>query len=608
MAILLSVSKLSKHVGDKSLFEGLSFGIFEKEKIGLIGPNGSGKSTLLGLLARTNEPDEGEVVYKKNLGLSFVPQIDKHPAELSIIEHSCNKIQELLKNSRADAEVLAAIYLSITGFEDTEVKISNLSGGWLKRLSLAIAIAAEPELLILDEPTNHMDWDGILWLESFLKSFKQSFILVSHDRSLLQNTTGRTIEINPAFKDGFLSYDLGYNDFLEKKTEYLEAQQNLQSSMANKARRETDWLRAGVKARTTKSRSRINEAHQLIDDLSTLNTKNTSAQSKVSLEIDSTGRKTKKLIELKNLSVGYKEKNLIENLSLTLGPKQCYGLLGHNGSGKTSLLKTLSNELTPLKGSVYTADDLKIVYFEQKRSDLPQEESLVEYLGSGSDYVVFKDQSVHVASYASRFLFSSDRLNMPIKKMSGGEQARLLIAKLFLKPADVLILDEPTNDLDIKTISILEDIITNFNGLVLLVSHDRSFLRSVCTHYLALDGCGAAVFYADVDQWLKSSTKQSKKERSKSPAKEHDSEVNPPLAKPKVKLSYKDKKFLEDVEAIILTEEEKLSALNSNLEASVSSGDSGKIQALSVSISAQQTKVDEFYEKWDRLNSLKEGN
>lgn len=602
MAILLSVNKLSKNVGAKSLFEELSFGVDEREKIGLIGPNGSGKSTLLSLLAKIDEADEGEVTYKRNLNLSFVPQIDNHPEELSIIEHSTNKVQEKLNNSRDEAEIFAATYLSITGFEDTEAKISTLSGGWLKRLSLAIAIATEPELLILDEPTNHMDWDGILWLEGFLKTFKQSFILVSHDRSLLENTTNRIIEINPAFQNGFLSYDLGYSEYLEKKAEYLEAQQNLQSSMANKARRETEWLRAGVKARTTKSRSRMNEAHQLIDDLSSLNTKNMSAHAKVSLEIDATGRKTKKLIELKNLSVGYGQENLIDDLSLILGPKQCFGLLGHNGSGKTSLLKTLSGELSPTGGSVYTANDLKIVYFEQKRSDLPQEESLVQYLGSGSDYVTFKDQSIHVASYASKFLFASDRLNMPIKKMSGGEQARLLIAKLFLSPADVLILDEPTNDLDIKTISILEDIITSFKGLILLVSHDRSFLSSVCTHYLALDGCGEAVFYADVAQWLKASMGGNKKNIIANSKSESTSQP-----KTKVKLSYKDKKFLEDIEGIILTEEESMSKFNADLESIVSSGDSGKIQELSIVISNQQAKIDKLYERWDKLNAQKEG-
>ncbi len=602
MAILLSANKLSKSVGDKTLFDELSFGVFEREKIGLIGPNGSGKSTLLKILSKVEVEDNGEITYKKNLALAFVPQTDSHPKELQIFTHTSQKIAEHTKCSMDEAEVLASTYLSITGFEDTSAAISTLSGGWLKRLSLAIAIATEPELLILDEPTNHMDWDGVLWLEGFLKSFKQSFILVSHDRSLLENTTNRTIEINPAFQDGFLSYNLGYSAFLNKKDEYLKNQQTLQASMANKARRETDWLRAGVKARTTKSRSRINEAHDLIADLSELNAKNQSVNSKVSLEIDSTGRKTKKLIELTNLSVGYEGLNLIEDLSLTMSPKQCFGLLGHNGSGKTSFLKTLNGELKATGGNIKTADDLKIVYFEQKRSDLPQEESLAEFLGDGSDYVVFKDNSVHVASYASRFLFSADRLNIPIKKLSGGEQARLLIAKLFLQPADVLILDEPTNDLDIKTISILEDIILSFNGLVLLVSHDRLFLRSVCTHYLALDGKGEAVFYADVDQWLKATLSPSKPSKISPPVEEIKKSK-----KPSVKLSYKDKKFLEDAENIILEEEDKLSDLNTLIEQAVSSGDSTQIQELSVQVSKKQEEVEALYERWDSLNKIKEG-
>ncbi|MGH1467530.1 MAG: ABC-F family ATP-binding cassette domain-containing protein [Bdellovibrionales bacterium] len=602
MGTLLSANKLSKSVGDKTLFDELSFGVFEREKIGLIGPNGSGKSTLLKILSKTEVEDSGEITYKKNLALAFVPQTDSHPKDLQILHHTSQKVAEHTKCSVDEAEVLASTYLSITGFEDTNAKISTLSGGWLKRLSLAIAIATEPELLILDEPTNHMDWDGVLWLEGFLKSFKQSFILVSHDRSLLENTTNRTIEINPAFQDGFLSYNLGYTAFLDKKDEHLKNQQTLQASMANKARRETDWLRAGVKARTTKSRSRINEAHELIADLSDLNAKNQSVKSKVSLEIDSTGRKTKKLVELKNLCVGYENLNLIEDLSLTMGPKQCFGLLGHNGSGKTSFLKTLNGELKATGGSIKTADDLKIVYFEQKRSDLPQEESLAEFLGDGSDYVIFKESSVHVASYASRFLFSADRLNIPIKKLSGGEQARLLIAKLFLQPADVLILDEPTNDLDIKTISILEDIILSFNGLALLVSHDRFFLRSVCTHYLALDGKGEAIFYADVGQWLKATLSSSKATKTDSPVSEAKK-----IKKPSAKLSYKDKKFLEDAENIILEEEDKLTDLNTLIENAVSAGDSSQIQELSVQISKKQEEVEALYTRWDSLNKIKEG-
>lgn len=600
MSILVSVNKIFKSVGDKSLFDELSFGVFEREKIGLIGPNGSGKSTLLKLLAKIETEDSGEVTYKKHLSLSFIPQVDVHPKDLSVLEYSSQQIAKATNISKEEAEILATTYLSITGFDDTNLNTSSLSGGWLKRLSIAIAIASEPELLILDEPTNHMDWDGVLWLEGFLKSFKQSFILVSHDRSLLENTTNRTIEINPAFKNGFLSYNLGYNDFSEKKDEYIANQQSLQASMANKARRETEWLKASVKARNTKSRSRINKAHELIADLSSLNSKNLNVKSKVTLEIDSTGRQTKKLLELKNLSVGYKDLNLIEDLSLTLEPHQCYGLLGHNGSGKTSFLKTLSGELDSTGGSIKTANDLKIVYFEQKRSDLPQDESLTDYLGEGSDYVVFKDSSVHVASYASRFLFSSDHLNTPIKKLSGGEQARLLIAKIFLKPADVLILDEPTNNLDIKTISTLEEIILNFNGLVLLVSHDRSFLSSICTHYLALDGKGAATFYADVDQWLKASLtppKSHKKERSKAESLKEK-------PKEKVKLSYKDKKFLEDTENIILAEENKLSTINADLEQTLSADDSTKIQELSIAISNQQSKIDSLYKNWDRLNKL----
>ncbi len=324
VGILFSINNLSKDVGEKSLFESLSFGVFEREKIGLIGPNGSGKSTLLKIISKLEPPDSGDVVYKKNLNLSYVPQKDEHPKDLSILEHASHTLSKKMKISMEEAKTKASIHLSFIGFEDLSVLISTLSGGWLKRLSIAIAVANEPELLILDEPTNHMDWDGVLWLERFLKSFKQSFLLVSHDRRLLENTTNRTIEINPAFQNGFLSYDLGYNDYLNKKDEYLEQQLNLQSSLNNKAKKETDWLRAGVKARTTKSKSRIQEAHKLIENLEKLNSKNQSVRSKLNFQIDETNRKTKKLLELKNISVGFEDLKLIEELSIMMGPKQCY--------------------------------------------------------------------------------------------------------------------------------------------------------------------------------------------------------------------------------------------------------------------------------------------
>lgn len=601
MASLLSLHKIEKHMGSKILFEELTFGIFEKEKIGLIGPNGSGKSTLLKILADLEPYDSGSITKKKNLRASYIEQVTNFDEKLSVKDFMLNSLKRCSFVDSDQIEIMASMYLSIAGFEDEEVKIGSLSGGWRKRLVISASLAEEPELLILDEPTNHMDWEGVLWLEGILKSTNSAFILVSHDRFFLNKLTNRTIEISSFYKDGFISYDCNYDEFIEKKEKYIEEQQKLLETMSNKARREVDWLRAGVKARTTKSQSRIKDAHQLLDNLADVKSKSNFLKTKSRLEIDSTKRKTKKLVSLKNVEISYPNNLLIEKLNLDLGPNTCIGLLGSNGSGKTSLIKVISKQLEPTKGEVVWAEDLKIVYLDQKREDLPKDETLMEYLGDGSDYLVFKDASIHVASYASRFLFPSEKLNMKIEKLSGGEQARLLIAKTLTKPADILIMDEPTNDLDIDTIEILESMITEFPGLVLLVSHDRTFLENLCHRYLGLNGDGRAIEFASIEQWL-----NSKSEGGLAP--NNEVEENPAKIKsfkPKSKLSYKEKKQLDSIESDISKAEAKLAKLQEGLSKQDIIEDQVKLNVLIEEVSAQQNKVDKLYFIWDELEYKK---
>lgn len=600
MSILISVSQLEKQMGSKQLFESLSFGIHEREKLGLIGPNGAGKSTLLRIMSGEETADGGEVSRRKGLKWSFVSQEDRFQDSLSVIEAA----EEALRSkglSEQEAQVYGPMYLSQFGFEKLDQKVAALSGGWRKRLSLSIAFAIEPELVILDEPTNHMDWAGILWLEHYLKSYKGAFVLVSHDRSFLQAVSNKTMEINRLYENGALSYEVSYKDFLAKKEDYVQTQLSIQSSMSNKARREVEWLRAGVKARTTKSRGRIQEAHQLLEDLSELKSRNQANQSKVRLEIDSSQRLSKKLIELKKVSLSFGEKDLIKDLDLLLGPKSCLGILGDNGSGKTSLLKIMTKNLSPSSGSVFHADDLRVVYFDQKREALPQNIDLIAYLGDGSDSVVFRGQSLHVASYASRLLFSAEKMKLKIEHLSGGEQARLLIGKLLLQPADVLVLDEPTNDLDIDSIEVLEESLKTFPGLVILVSHDRSFLAELCGGYLSLEGAGEWKKYADLNQWLrlrKTPAKKTKKE-SKSEA----AAVKPK----KVKLSYMDKRQWETIESDIETAELELEAASKKMEDPEIIADPSKLQESLEILQAKQKRVEELYETWNRLEEKMNG-
>jgi ATP-binding cassette subfamily F protein uup len=589
---LITISEVSKTLGTKTLFEDLSFGVNEKERIGLIGTNGAGKSTLLKILSGIIEADTGEVQYRNKLVVSYVPQEEVFDPELSVEDVVLKEVKTRKDFSKEELVTKAQIQLSLCGFEDLSQKTQSLSGGWRKRLSLAKAFAKEPDLLILDEPTNHLDWDGIFWLESFLKNNFTSYIIVSHDRDFINNLTNRTIEISRAFEGGFLAHPLPYYKFLEQKEELLKTQKRMQKSMENIAQREDEWLKAGVKARTTKNQGRIKEANKIFDELGELKERNRHVLKRSNITIQDSDRKTKKLIEAKKLNVGYPDLTLIKDLNFVLGPKTTLGLVGHNGSGKTTLIRSL---ITPDRKDVKHAKDIKIVYFSQERDNLPDDENLMDFLGDGSRYVIFKDRNTHVASYASQFLFGSDKMTVKISELSGGERARLSLAKALLNPCDVLILDEPTNDLDVETIEVLEQIIETFNGLCILVSHDRKFLKKLCDKYLYINGKGDWTFYASLNQCL--DRLKGIQPQSEEPQKQKKIETN----KPKKKLSYLDKKFLDQAEQLISKEEDKLSELNSSLEEASKNMDSERIKTLSIDIAYTQKQISELYDRWDSL-------
>ena len=592
MSLLISVFEIEKSVGDKTLFSELSFGLHEKQRVALLGPNGSGKSTLLKILNGQDSSDSGKVSPKRNLQMAYCSQLDFFPEDQSIKVIAETDLRKF-GMSPDHAEIQAAIYLSMAGFEDLSVTPKHLSGGWKKRLSLAIAFACEPELLLLDEPTNHLDWEGIEWLEGQLKTFTNTIFMVSHDREFIKNQCTEFMEISPIYKDGTLFLKDSYDKFLEKRADYLESLKSQKESLGNKARRELDWLRAGVKARTTKSQSRIKEAHQLFDQVDDVKTRHSAASKNLQIKIESAGKKSKKLIELKELSIAYPKKKIVDDLNLLLGPNTCLGILGDNGSGKTSLLKVIAREAENFKGELFHADGLKIVYFDQKRDAMESGQSIAQYLGEGSDHVSLGEKSLHVAAYASQFRFENTKLNQPVEKLSGGERARLMIAKLLLQPADLLILDEPTNDLDIETIEKLEESLSGFPGAVLLVSHDRSFLSNTCNKFLALDQESGWEFYADLNQWLtqRTSTKNPSSAKDKNKVKQTE----------KVKLSYKEKKQWETIETDIAKAETKVQELQNDLDSNTNFDDHEKIQKLVDALEQAQTKLDKLYQTWEEL-------
>ena len=595
-AILLSCESLGKSYGVKPLFTDLSLGLSEGDHVGLIGPNGSGKSTLLKILAGLEEPDSGTRSVRRQLRIGYVPQepsfAEQHSVEDALVQVLSD---EGLDPHEQGGRIARA--LSLGGFVRTDQTVSTLSGGWKKRLAIARSLMLEPDVLLLDEPTNHLDVEGILWLEGLLKAEPHAFIVISHDRRFLEAVTTRIWELNRQYPNGLFEAKGRYSEFLEQRDAALQAQANYQASLANRVRREVEWLRRGPKARTTKAKARIDQAGRMISELTDIETR----QSKGSAGIDFTasGRRSKKLIEVVGLAKTLGAQPIVNNLDLQVGPGERIGLLGPNGSGKSTLLKLLAGSLTPDAGTITRADRLRIVTFEQHRESLDQQASLRRALApAGGDAVVYQDRSVHLVSWAKRFLFRPEQLDLPVSRLSGGEQARLLIARLMLQPADLLILDEPTNDLDIPTLDVLEDSLLEFTGALVLVTHDRWLLDRVSTRLLALDGAGRAEWFADYAQWEAGQERKATEERSI-----RISEERSVLGKPSKRkgLSYKEQKEWDQIEARILKAEERVGICQASADDPSIASSAVELQERHTALHAAQAEVERLYARWTEL-------
>ncbi|MDH4249997.1 MAG: ABC-F family ATP-binding cassette domain-containing protein [Nitrospira sp.] len=580
----------------KPLFTDLSLGLCDGDHVGLIGPNGSGKSTLLKILAGIEDPDRGTRSVRRQLRIGYVPQ------EPSFVEgHSVeDTLAQVLLDDGLDPHEQGgriARALSLGGFVRADQAVSTLSGGWKKRLAIARSLMLEPDVLLLDEPTNHLDVEGILWLEGLLKAEPHAFIVISHDRRFLEAVTTRVWELNRQYPNGLFEAKGRYSEFLEQRDAALQAQADYQSSLANRVRREVEWLRRGPKARTTKAKSRIDSAGRLIDELNDME----SRQSKGSAGIDFTasGRRSKKLIEVIGLGKSLGAQLIISNLDLQLGPGERVGLLGPNGSGKSTLLKLLAGTLTPDAGTITRADRLRVVTFEQHRESLDQQATLRRALApAGGDAVVYQERSVHLVSWAKRFLFKPEQLDLPVSRLSGGEQARLLIARLMLQPADVLILDEPTNDLDIPTLDVLEDSLLEFTGALVLVTHDRWLLDRVSTRLLALDGTGRAEWFADYAQWEAVQGRTAPEDRKSQSSKGNSTQGGRSKRKG---LSYKEQGEWDQIEARIQETEATVAACQVRANDPSIASSPADLQERYAALHAAQADVERLYARWAEL-------
>jgi len=577
--------------------------VSEGERIGVIGPNGSGKSTLLEILSGRLQPDGGDLAFRKGTHLSLVRQISEYaPGET--IRAVLNRALDEASVLEEDRPARLAAILGRAGFTDLEVPAATLSGGWRKRLAIVESLIRKPDVLLLDEPTNHLDLAGIEWLETVLQSAPFACVVVSHDRYFLENIANEIVEINPAYEDSSLRVSGNYSTFLEAKEEYLHAQRNRQAALENRVHTEIEWLRRGPKARTTKSKARIDKAHELIGELADLNarTRTTSAQ----IDFSSSDRKTKQLITLDDVSYSFGDRTLFEHIHFIITSGMRVGLVGPNGSGKTTLLRMLKGDLKPASGKMRQADSLRIVYFDQNRT-LDPDITLRRALAPDSDSVIYQDRVTHVASWAARFLFTGEQLNQPVGRLSGGERARVLIAQLMLQPADVLLLDEPTNDLDIPTLEILEESLLEYRGALVLVTHDRYMLDRVSTVVLGLDGLGHAERFADYPQWESWQGAQlaiaKNRPASISQLLATGSQPSTAPAHWRKKLSYKEARELETIEQRIADAEKLLQASHDSLLDPAVMSDAARLRTLSLEMEAAQKAIDALYARWAELEA-----
>jgi ATP-binding cassette subfamily F protein uup len=599
---IINAQNISKAFGAKPLFEEVSFTVSDADRIGLIGPNGSGKSTLLRILAGTEQPDSGDVAVRKRLQLSYVAQDSRFTAGASVrtvVEKAMQRsVAATTEHGTHFAETLGR-----AGFEDLELEATSLSGGWQKRLAIVEALVQAPDVLLLDEPTNHLDLAGIEWLEDLLRQAQFACVIVSHDRYFLENAVTDMAELNRVYPEGLLRVHGSYSTFLEKKEEFLRAQSKRQEALENLVHSEIEWLRRGAKARTRKSKARIDKAGELISELAGLNARTRSSSAQI--DFSATERKTKRLIELQDVTCKIGNRSLFEGLNFIVSAGMRVGVVGPNGSGKTTLLRMLLGEVAPTRGEIRRADWLRIVYFDQSRQ-LDPNLTLRRALAPEGDSVVYQDRVIHVASWAARFLFSGEQLDQPVERLSGGERARVLIAQLMLQPADILLLDEPTNDLDIPTLEILEESLLEFRGSLVLVTHDRYLLDRVSTVVLGLDGQGGTESFADYWQWetWQAERKRSRNENEpKSPSLPGSSA--PPVQAQK-KLSYLEAREYAGIEQRINDAEQKLRSKRTALEDPAIASDGPKLVAAHAEMEAAQKDLDALYVRWTELQEKAE--
>lgn len=599
---LITLLKVSLSYGHHALLDEAELIITEGERIGLIGRNGAGKSSLLRLLDGRSEPDDGEIQRRSGLKVVTVeqePDLDPEQSILDCIAGDYLASEDWSKPARAQA-LIAELGL------DPEAKIAGLSGGTRKRIALARAFVEDADLVLLDEPTNHLDFEGINWLEQQIKQHNISCVIITHDRRFLDHVTNRIVELD---RGQLFSFPGNFSRWQEYKAEWLEAEAKAQERFDKFLAQEEVWIRKGIEARRTRNEGRVRRLKALRMERQARRER----QGNVSFALDTGERSGKIVAELDNISHRFGDKEVIRNYSTTILRGDRIGLIGPNGVGKTTLTKIMLGLLEPTEGSVKLGTNLNIAYFDQMRDQLDENATLAEVINPGSEWVEIGDKRMHVMSYLGDFLFPPARAHSPVSSLSGGERARLLMARLFARPANVLVMDEPTNDLDIETLELLEELIQDFSGTVLLVSHDRTFLDNVVTQTIAYEGDATWRDYVGgYEDWLEQSGGyQSKTEAAPTPT--NAAEEAPKTEEPKRRtnrsnrISPWEQKELDELPEKIAALEEQQEALSAELSNPDTYADgSDKAQAIQAELEELNAELEQLYARWEVLEEKAE--
>ncbi len=621
--VILTALELEVHFGEQIILDKASLSVHEGDRIGLVGRNGAGKSTFLKIISGMMLPDSGEVARKKGLVTGFLSQeftldesknvyeniLSGAEAELELIKqyektpfdspakHVLE--QTILRKDSWNLEKRIKVLAKSLDAPDTQREIVNLSGGEKRRTALCRALISNPDLLILDEPTNHLDTSSIEWLENFLAGYTGTCIFVTHDRYFLDRIANRIVELSSGT---FYSHPGNYTEYLVNKAERQAVEEVGERKRQQFLKRELDWVRRGPRARRTKAKSRLDNFYEISSQTAS------EQELDVDLIIPPADRLGKKVVEIKNLAVKPGGNILFEGFNFNFEAGKNIGVVGPNGSGKTTLLKTILGEIPPAKGIIEIGETTIFNYVDQSRLLLNDEDTVIKAIGEGSETVKFGKQQISIWTYLRRFLFTDDRINTNVGKLSGGEKSRLTLAKILCSGGNFLMLDEPTNDLDLPTLRILEEALISFEGVVVVVSHDRYFLNRVCSGIIALEG-NREIYYSegDYDYYLEKKKKRLEENEDLRSGEKKETTAAAPRKKSKpTKLSYKDALELDQIEEKIIDAESEVE----KIEKIFTSSDfyqkyAEQTNELNEQLEAAKDKVKGLYERWDELEKLK---